>query len=293
MSAPALPEPVAPGVMRLLAPNPSPMTFRGTNSYLVGDTRLAVIDPGPDLPAHLEALLAAIAGRPVDAILVTHAHRDHSALSPSLAAATGAPVLAYGPASAGRSPVMARLAAEGLTAGGVDEAFRPDRRLTDGEAISGPGWSLETLWTPGHMGNHLSFRLDDIIFTGDVAMGWASSIVAPPDGDVSQFLASCRRLCALSPRRLLPGHGEPVEKPAERLSWLIRHRERRAAQILSALSDGPLTVDDLTTRLYGDMAWSLRAAAAQNVFAHLIDLVEKEVVATMPRLASDARFQCR
>ncbi|MGZ9812348.1 MBL fold metallo-hydrolase [Pseudoroseicyclus sp. H15] len=289
---PGVAERVGPGVLRVLAPNASPMTFWGTNSYIVGETRLAVIDPGPDTPAHLAVLERAIGGRPVEAILVTHAHLDHSALAPALAARTGAPVLAYGDALAGRSAAMTRLAQSGRAGagGGVDERFSPTFTLADGERLTGPDWELEALWTPGHFGNHLSFRLGEVIFTGDVAMGWASSVVSPPDGDVSHFLASCRRLASLSPARLLPGHGAPVERPAERLAWLIRHREERTAQILAALADGPMRPAEITSRLYGDIAWSLRGAAERNVFAHLVDLEEKSLVQAAPSLAPDATF---
>ncbi|WP_373356693.1 MBL fold metallo-hydrolase [Pseudoroseicyclus sp. CXY001] len=281
-----------PEVRRLVAPNPSPMTERGTNTWLIGREVLAVIDPGPADEAHLAALTAAIGGRPVAAILVTHPHLDHSALAPALAEATGAPVMAHGGAAEGRSPVMARLAAEGLTGGGegADAAFCPDRRLADGEVISGPGWALEALWTPGHMGAHLSFRLGDDIFTGDLAMGWASSLISPPDGDVAQFRASCRRLLALGPGRLLPGHGDVVEAGAARLSWLLDHRAAREAEIRAALAATPASPQELAARLYAGLPPAMLPAAARNVLAHLIDLTERNLARPEGPLTPDARF---
>ena len=215
---------VAPGVRRVLAPNPSPLTGPGTNSYLIGRGELAVVDPGPDEPRHLEALTAAAGGERVALILVTHAHLDHSALAPALAARTGAPVAAFGDARAGRSPAMAALAG-GVGGGeGVDAGFAPDRRLADGEAVEVGGARIEALHTPGHMGNHLAFAVGYVVLTGDLVMGWASTLVSPPDGDVAAFMASCERLRGRAPRLLLPGHGDAVADPAARIDWLLAHR---------------------------------------------------------------------
>ena len=214
---PGQPVDIITGVRRLLAPNPSPMTFHGTNTYLVGDTDLAVIDPGPDSPDHLAAIMGAVgAHQQITHILVTHAHIDHSPLARALARATGAPVLAYGDASAGRSLVMQQLAAQGLAGGGegVDHAFVPDLCIPHGAVVSGPDWTLEAIWTPGHFGNHLCFAFDDILFTGDLVMGWASSLVSPPDGDLTDFMASCAALRGRKDRVYLPGHGDAVTEPA-------------------------------------------------------------------------------
>lgn len=269
-----MPERIAPGVRRVLAPNPSPMTFHGTNSYLVGDGAVTLIDPGPASEAHLAAILAALApGERIARILVTHSHADHSGLAPRLAAATGAPVAAFGDSHAGRSPLMQALAAEGLEGGeGRDAAFRPDETLADGAVVTTSAGPVEALHTPGHFGNHLSFRLGGLIFSGDVAMGWSSSIVSPPDGEMGDYMASLSRLRALAPDRLLPGHGAPVEAPAERLDWLRRHRLAREAQILAALAGGPLDAGTLARAIYTDTAPGLLAAAERNVLAHLIDL---------------------
>ena len=271
----ATPQHLGPGLRRVRAPNPSPMTHTGTNSYLVGEGALAVIDPGPDLDDHLAALLEALRpGERITHILVTHAHVDHAPLARRLADRTGAPVLAYGGATSGRSARMQALAESGLAGGGegLDHGFRPDRTLADGDRIEGDGWSLEALWTPGHLGGHLCFAFGDTLFTGDHVMGWASSLVSPPDGDLTAFMASCRRLARRRDRIYLPGHGDPVEDPAERLAWLISHRESRESAILAALSEGPKTISEITTQVYADTPTPLRPAAERNVFAHLLDL---------------------
>jgi len=280
------------GILRLLAPNPSPMTLSGTNTYLVGTESLAIIDPGPDMQDHLDSILGLVAGRPVSHVLVTHSHLDHSPLAPRLAGMMDAPVLAFGNSTAGRSAVMAGLAEDGLAGGGegVDVDFAPDQTLVDGESVTGQGWTLDAIHTPGHFGNHLCFRLGEDIFTGDHVMGWASSLVSPPDGDLTDFMASCRKLARLPAERFLPGHGPSVENPASRLSWLIGHRDSREDQILSALSEGAATVSALTESIYFDLEAELWPAAARNVFAHLIDLHVRNKVTTEGPLTQEARF---
>jgi glyoxylase-like metal-dependent hydrolase (beta-lactamase superfamily II) len=278
-------EDLAPGLRRIRAPNASPMTHTGTNSYLVGTGAVALIDPGPADPGHLAAILAALGpGERIGHILVTHAHRDHSALAPAAARATGAPVLGFGDALAGRAPHMQRLAAEGLIGGGegVDAGFAPDRLLGDGEEVAGGDWRLTAIHTPGHFGNHLSFHWQDVVFSGDLAMGWASTLISPPDGDLGDFMASLTRLEALSPARLMPGHGEPVEDPRARLGWLRDHRLARSAALLAALGAGPARIPALTRRVYTDTPPALRPAAERNVLAHLIDLERQNRVAAAP-----------
>lgn len=279
-----------PGLVRLRAANPSPLTGTGTNTYVLGRGHLAVIDPGPDLDDHLAAILHTIGGRPVAAILVTHPHRDHSALAPRLARATGAPVLAFGTARDGISLRMARL--HGLAAGGegLDTRFVPDRRIADGDRITGADASLGVLHTPGHLGSHVCLAWDDILFSGDHVMGWATSIVSPPEGDMGDYMASLYRLAGRAWRLILPGHGEPIADPAVRLAYLIAHRQSREAQILAALDSGPATVSDLTARLYADTPRALWPAAERNVLAHLVDLESRNRVAARPDLAPDARF---
>ena len=282
-----------PPIRLVRAANASALTGSGTNTWLVGATGLAVIDPGPDLPGHLDAILAAVLpGQRIERIVVTHAHLDHSALVPRLAAATGAPVHAFGTATEGRSAVMRHLATQLPTDGeGLDPTFRPDHRLGDGETLSGPDWSLTALHTPGHLGGHLCLALGATLFSGDHVMGWSSSIVSPPDGDMGDYMASLHRLAATAWRRLLPGHGAPVEAPAERIAALIAHRQDREAQILRVLAEGPARIPALTARIYQDIPPTLMRAAERNVLAHLIDLASRNLVDAQPELTPAARFR--
>lgn len=285
---------LTPGLRRVLAPNPSPMTYRGTNTYLLGDRELAVIDPGPAIEAHLEAILAALQpGQSISHIIVTHTHIDHSPLARPLADRTGAPILAFGGPEAGRSAVMARLAAAGLAGGGegIDTGFRPDITVKDGEVIDGDRWRLEVIHTPGHLGNHIALGWGDACFTADHVMGWASSLVSPPDGDLTDFMASCRRLRARDWQVFHPGHGAPVTDPAARLDWLIEHRLMREAAILQALEDGPATARALAERIYTETPPALLGAAERNVFAHLIDLTGQNRLTPLGELAASARFE--
>lgn len=277
---------LAPDLALVLAPNPSPMTDRGTNTYLLGRQSLAIIDPGPDDPAHLAALMGAIDGRMVSHILLTHSHLDHAPLAGPLARLTGAPVLAFGDSSAGRSRVMQDLAAQGLAGGGegVDHNFRPDRQLQDTQSISGDWGKLTALHTPGHMGNHLCFIWGNAVFTGDHVMGWASSLVSPPDGDLTDFMQSCTRLSSIAASIFYPAHGAPVTDPAGRLGWLIQHRLTREAQIIQALQQGPATVSRIAGLIYADLPQGLVAAAERNVFAHLIDLHQRGRLDAVPQL---------
>lgn len=286
-----------PGVANIryiTAPNPSPMTFTGTNTFLVGAETLAIIDPGPKDSQHLNAIIEAVGNTPVSAILVTHAHLDHSPLARPLANAVNAPIYAFGPAQSGRSKVMQQLADQGLTQGGegVDHDFQPDHILQDGDTVDGPGWSLRAIHTPGHMGNHLCFAMGDVLFTGDHVMGWASSLVSPPDGDLTDFMASCAKLQQENWRLFLPAHGDPVTTPAERLAWLINHRKGREAQIIAALRT-PLPLSELTHTVYADIDQRMLPAAARNLFAHLVDLHGRGVVTASSSLSEGALFQLK
>jgi len=270
------------------------MTYRGTNTYLVGTRDLAVIDPGPDMPAHLEAILRAVEpGQTVSHVIVTHSHLDHAPLARSLAAQTGAPLLAFGDAAAGRSPVMAELASRGLAGGGegVDLAFVPDRCVADGEVIGGSDWQLEVIHTPGHIGNHIALAWNDLCFTADHVMGWASSLVSPPDGDLTDFMASCARLQARDWSVFHPGHGAPVLDPRARLAWLVTHRLSREAAILDALREAPRTARQLAAHIYTETPAALLPAAERNVFAHLVDLCGKQRVSATPDLSTSAVFR--
>ena len=286
-------ETLAPGLRRVLAPNPSPMTFRGTNTYLIGDGDLAIIDPGPDSEIHLRSLLQAIGSDHVSAILVTHAHVDHSPLSKALSQQVDAPVYAFSDAQGGRSAVMQQLARSGLVGGGegVDESFAPDITLADGDVVTGRGWRLRALHTPGHFGNHLSFAWDDTLFCGDLVMGWASSLVSPPDGDLTDFMASCHRLQNKDWSVFHSGHGAPITDPSERLKWLIAHRLSRESAVLTALRDGPAISATLAARIYTETPAALLPAATRNVLAHLIDLHGKNTVTPIGELHAGAEFR--
>lgn len=289
-------EALEPGLRRIVAPNPSPMTYRGTNTYLLGTRGLAVIDPGPDDERHLAAILSAVQdGQSITHILVTHTHLDHSPLAPALSKATGAPILAFGDAQAGRSAVMQTLAANGEIGGGegVDMSFTPTQIVADGDVIAGDRWELEAIHTPGHIGNHLAFGWRDACFVADHVMGWASSLVSPPDGDLTDFMASCQKLRAREWRVFYPGHGAQVNAPAERLDWLIAHRRAREAAILETLAGAPRNAAALAAAIYTDTPTPLLGAATRNVLAHLIDLYSKSCVEPLGPLTLDVSFQLR
>jgi glyoxylase-like metal-dependent hydrolase (beta-lactamase superfamily II) len=288
---PGVAEQIAPGLRRVLAPNPSAMTWRGTNTYILGQGQVTVIDPGPDDAAHLAALLQATAGDVVSHIVVTHSHLDHSPLAARLAAQTGAQVWAFGDSHSGRSAVMQGLVDSGYDGGGegIDLRFAPDRFVSDGDVIDTPAGALRVLHTPGHMGNHICLRWGDAVFSGDLVMGWATSLVSPPDGDISDFLTSCAKLRADGAAVLYPGHGAPVTEPAVRIDWLIAHRMERRAQVLAALTT-PRDVAGLTAAIYTDVAPALWPIAARNVFAQLIELVGAGLVTAQPALTAGAVF---
>lgn len=288
-----VPLPLAEDLMLVLAPNPSPMTYLGTNTYILGRDRIAIIDPGPADQAHLAALTDAIDGRPVSHILVTHSHLDHAPLARPLSDQTGAKVLAFRDSTAGRSEIMQLLARAGLAGGGegVDTVFLPDQQLGDGDTVTDDWGTLTAIHTPGHMGNHLCFAWKSVLFTGDHVMGWASSLVSPPDGDLTDFMQSCAKLQDRDATVLYPAHGAPVLDPGSRLAWLIAHRNQREMQILQALQNGPATPADITALLYRGTPSNLLAAAARNVFAHLVDLHQREKVTAQGPLSPRASFQ--
>ena len=285
---------IAGDIRRIRANNPSPMTQSGTNSYLIGTGQLALIDPGPDLADHRAAILAALQpDEQIEVILVSHCHLDHTALVPALAAQTGAKVLAYGPASSGRSAQMQRLASAGLTGGGegLDFDFRPDATLRDGDIIALGASRIEVLHTPGHTGCHLCFGVGDRLFSGDHVMGWSTSLISPPEGDMTDYMTSLRRLAAREWQQFLPGHGDTVPDPALRIADLVAHRTAREAEILASLTSGPMTPAEITARLYVNIPAALIPAAQRNVLAHLIDLTARAHV-TCPALPGpDARFR--
>jgi glyoxylase-like metal-dependent hydrolase (beta-lactamase superfamily II) len=263
---PGTPVQLEPLVVRVLAPNPSPFTHTGTQTHVVGTTDLAVIDPGPDDPAHLAALLDVIAGRRVAGILITHHHRDHSPASRPLAAATGAPIV-------GAAPTF--VADEGPRADAAfDRDYAPDRVLADGDSVAGEGWSLQAVATPGHTSNHLAFALPETgaLFSGDHVMGWSTTVVSPPDGDMTAYMASLERLTLREDRVFYPGHGDLVENPRRLVRGLLGHRKQREGQILRLLEAGPQAIPAMTERMYVGLDRRLLPAAERSVLAHLYDL---------------------
>jgi glyoxylase-like metal-dependent hydrolase (beta-lactamase superfamily II) len=271
MDAPyALVEQVEPGIARLLAHNPSPFTFTGTQSYLVGTREVAVIDPGPDLPEHVDAIVAALGGRRLVAIVCTHTHRDHSPASRPLAAATGAPIV--GCAALSLASVGPRADAS------FDGDYRPDRVLGDGEAIMIDGEPLTAVATPGHTSNHLCFAYRDVLFTGDHVMGWSTSVVVPPDGDMGDYMASLDRLRGRDDRIYFPAHGPAVLKPQQLVRGMLGHRMQRERQILKRLAEGDRTIEQIVAAAYPGLDPRLVPAAGGSVAAHLLDLERRGMV---------------
>jgi len=264
-------------VLSSTARNPSPFTFHGTNSYLEGRDTLAVVDPGPDDEEHLGTLLRAIAGRPVSHIFVSHTHKDHSPLASRLQSETGAAMLAEGPhrpARPLRGEETVRMDASG------DTAFRPDIALSDGSLTEGDGWTMRTVLTPGHAANHAAFALEGtgILFSADHVMAWSTTIVAPPDGAMSDYMHSLDKLIERQDRLLLPGHGGPVTAPRTFMRGLRTHRKMRERAILERLKRGDRTIAEMVKAIYRDTDPRLHGAAGLSVLAHLEDLVERGVV---------------
>ncbi|RWX77253.1 MBL fold metallo-hydrolase [Neorhizobium lilium] len=275
-----MPVPVAPGIQRLTANNSSPFTFHGTNSYIVGPGQtVAVIDPGPDDAAHFEALMAALGQRQVSHIFVSHTHRDHSPLARRLKAETGALTVAEGP----HRPARLLHAGEiNPFAESADMDFVPDMAIADGAAIEGDGWTLSAVHTPGHTANHMAFALEGtgILFSADHVMAWATTIVAPPDGSMADFMRSVDRLLARDDRIFFPGHGGPVREPASFLRGLRTHRRMRERAVLERIRAGDRLIPDMVRAIYAKTDPRLHGAAALSVLAHLEDLVEKGQVLT-------------
>ena len=291
--SPSLIETFSPDLRRVLAPNPSAMTCFGTNTYLLGRSEIAVIDPGPKIDTHLEAILGTLeTGQRITHIFVTHAHQDHCGLAEPLARETGAPIFAYGDAYSGRSHVMEELVSLGHVApsNGVDTRFVPDRCLIDGEHIRSADWELETLHTPGHLGNHICLGWGDKCFSGDHIMAWSSTVIAAPDGDMSDYLASCAKLQKQTWSRFFPGHGHTVDAPHERLRSTVAHRRQREFQIYQLLRNEVLDAASLAQRIYVDVPPALKSAAKRNVFAHLIDLSQRSLIIALDPMTIEARF---
>ena len=261
-----------PLVSRVLAANPSAFTYTGTQTYIVGTSDVAVIDPGPDLPEHINAMIQAIAGRPVIAIMCTHTHRDHSPASRPLAVATRAPIVGCAPLTLDDDGPRADAA--------FDRDYMPDRALADGEQVRGAGWTLSAVATPGHTSNHLCFALEEsgALFTGDHVMGWATSVIAPPDGDMGDYMASLDKLMAREDRVYYPAHGNPVDRPQRLVRGMMGHRKQREGQILRLLGEQVGEVPAMVEKMYVGLDPRLAGAAGRSVLAHLIDLRKRGLV---------------
>jgi glyoxylase-like metal-dependent hydrolase (beta-lactamase superfamily II) len=263
-------ETLEPGIARVLAHNPSAFTYTGTQTYLVGTSEVAVIDPGPNLPEHLDALTRAIAGRPVTGILCTHTHRDHSPAARLLAESTGAPIVGCAPLALETVGPRADAAFDG--------DYSPDRVLVDGESVTVDGRTLTVVATPGHTSNHLCFAFGDALFTGDHVMGWSTTVVVPPDGDMAEYMASLDKLRQRGDRVYYPAHGPPVTNPQQYVRGLIGHRMQREKQILRLVGEKPRDIPDIVANAYPGLDPRLMTAAGGSVLAHLLDLEKRGLV---------------
>jgi glyoxylase-like metal-dependent hydrolase (beta-lactamase superfamily II) len=290
--APDTVDEVAPGVRRILCNNPGPFTFKGTVSYIVGRDRVAIIDPGPLDEPHIAALLDAVRGETVTHIFVTHTHRDHSPAAARIKAATGAPVYAEGPHRAARPLNVGegpRLDASN------DTDFKPDHVVADGDVVAGDGWSLEAVTTPGHTANHTAFALREanLLFSGDHVMAWSTPVVAPPDGAMSDYMASLEKLARRSEPVYLPGHGGAVRDAPRFVAHYIRHRQAREASILHRLAKGEADIPTIVRAIYIGLDPRLTKAAGLSVLAHLEDLVARGQVLTEGTPAIDGSYRSR
>jgi glyoxylase-like metal-dependent hydrolase (beta-lactamase superfamily II) len=277
---------LSPLVRRLIAPNPSPFTFTGTCSYIVGEGEVAILDPGPADPAHIEALLAASAGERVANIVITHSHRDHADGAALLQARTGAPIIgarAYVAAPGGSPRADASHTID----------YRPDVALEDGQRLAGRGFTLEAVATPGHAANHLAFALleENALFSGDHVMAWSTSVVAPPDGSMADYMASLEKVRRRGETIYWPGHGGPVRDPQRYVRGLASHRRQREAAILARLAAGEASVAEIVERIYAGLAPALIGAASLSTLAHLEDLMQRGLVASDAPLGLTARFR--
>ena len=260
------PAELSPLIRRVICRNPSAFTYHGTGTYILGRGKVAIVDPGPDEPEHVAALLNAVRGETVSHILITHTHGDHSPASAALQAATGAPTYGYGP-----HPTRPD---ERPDQGG-DYTFKPDVVLNDGDRVVGQGWTVEALHTPGHISNHLCFALaeEKTLFSGDHVMGWSTSVISPPDGDMADYFASLRKLLPREERLYYPTHGPGVPDPVPFVRDFIAHREDRERQIGAVLAQGPSTIPEMVKTMYREVPAHLHPAAARSVLAHLIHMV--------------------
>jgi glyoxylase-like metal-dependent hydrolase (beta-lactamase superfamily II) len=277
---------VSPLIRRVLADNPSPFTFTGTSCFIIGHDQVAIIDPGPDSDSHLSALLAAVKGETVSHILVTHSHLDHSPLARRLKLATGAAIVGYGPVTAPAGQEINRLDAS------IDADFDPDIRLAHGEIIAGKGWSLAGVFTPGHMSNHMSYALreEKALFCGDHVMAWATSVVAPPDGNMGQYLASLRLLLERDDEIYHPAHGPSRRDPKPLVRAYLMHRKMREDAIIARLKAGDRSIEEIVKANYADIDPKLHAAAGLSTLAHIEHLIERGLVRRMPAAGAGIQY---
>ena len=275
---------LSPLVRRVIAPNPSAFTFHGTGTYIIGSGSVAIVDPGPDLAEHVDAVLEAVRDETVSHILVTHTHLDHSPATVALKAATGAPSYAFGPHGRGGDGEQVEE--------GADFNFMPDVRLADGERVEGDGWTVQGVHTPGHTSNHMCFTLEqeNALFPGDHVMGWSTTIVSPPDGDMRAYMASLEKLLGRSEGIYYPTHGAPITDPPPYVAALLAHRHEREDQIIACLSDGIGQIPDMVVRMYADIDPGLHRAAARSVLSHLIHMVETGRVTCEGKPAPDTIY---
>ncbi|MGC6328703.1 MBL fold metallo-hydrolase [Rhizorhabdus sp. FW153] len=262
-----------PLVRRLLAGNPTPFTYTGTQTYLVGTSDVAVIDPGPDIEAHVDAIVAAVGDARLSAIVCTHTHRDHSPAAALLKARTGAPIIGCAPLVLDDSGPRADAS--------FDRNYTPDDILADGAVLQGEGWTLQAVATPGHTSNHICLALPEArsLFTGDHVMGWSTSVVVPPDGDMAQYLDSLERLMHRDQDEIyFAAHGDPIERPQRFVRGLIGHRKQREGQILRLLGRDVGAIPDMVLQMYAGIDPKLHRAAGLSVLAHLIDLERRGIV---------------
>jgi glyoxylase-like metal-dependent hydrolase (beta-lactamase superfamily II) len=261
---------VTPLIRRVIARNGGSFTFYGTGTYIVGRGKVAVIDPGPDLAEHVDALEAELKDDEVTHLLITHTHRDHSPAAAHLKRSTGAPTYGFGPHGSGRPE------ADGEVEEGADRDFAPDIVVRDGDRIEGAGWSFEAVHTPGHTSNHLCFVLaeENALFSGDHVMGWSTSIVSPPDGDMQAYMRSLEKLLERDEAIYWPTHGPPITEPRPFVQSFVAHRQAREAQITACLNEGRATIPEMVERMYAEVPKNLHPAAARSVLAHLVHMVE-------------------
>jgi glyoxylase-like metal-dependent hydrolase (beta-lactamase superfamily II) len=284
---------LSPLIRRVVARNPSPFTFKGTGTYIIGRGRVAVIDPGPAIAAHVDALLKALAGETVTHILITHTHLDHSPAAAALKKATGALTHGFGPHGSGRAEDRAGVG--GVTEEGGDHDFRPDVELRDGDVVDGPGWRMMAVHTPGHTSNHLCFALaqERALFSGDHVMGWSTSVIAPPDGDMAAYMRSLHKLLARDDAVYWPTHGPSISDPKPFVAAFIAHRRERSDAILARLSAGDERIPGIVDHVYLGLDPRLKGAAARSVLAHLVELVERGAVESDGPPTLETRYRLR